>query len=325
MKAGNHNNVSEVRALYGLPEFTNGDLKRELYTIMPSLQGGRSGEVSSCVELVNWLLRKDADEQSPNDQDALFQGASQEDGETENDFFVRFRGLRRIWGYIHTEGLIKSRHMQGLGWKIRADVRQHNTGIMPMDLLVQCAQRKGDVCRRRHEEQHSEEARRAEARRERRATRPKPRTYVTAAVTVPTKVGEVPPGLSPRGYSRFGQPRNYDCLACNMRGHFFRECPRPDAATRALLSKAYEERKSERPQEDQRRPKMAVAAVGTSLGPSWSSPDRRRFRHRASSVTFRRCGADTVWCPIETAAYGLEWPAGDLATTFFCSDGMSCG
>jgi len=78
--------MSEGRALYLLPEFTKGDLKRELYTIMPSLQGGRGGEVSSYTELVNWLLRKYADEQSLSDQDALFHGAAQEDGETENDF-----------------------------------------------------------------------------------------------------------------------------------------------------------------------------------------------------------------------------------------------
>ena len=95
---------------------------------MPSLQGGRSGEVSSYMELVNWLLRKYEDEQSLSDQDALFHGASQEEGETENDFYVRLRGLRRLCGCIHTEGKMKSRYMQGLGWKIRVDVREHNTG-----------------------------------------------------------------------------------------------------------------------------------------------------------------------------------------------------
>jgi len=52
------------------------------------------------MELVNWLLRKYADEQSLSDQDALFHGASQEDGETENDFYVRLRGLRRLCGCI---------------------------------------------------------------------------------------------------------------------------------------------------------------------------------------------------------------------------------
>jgi len=66
---------------------------------------------------------------------------------------------------------MKSRYMQGLGWHVRADVREHNTGTMPMNLLVQYAQWKSDVCRKRHEEQREEENRRAEARRERRASR----------------------------------------------------------------------------------------------------------------------------------------------------------
>jgi len=92
VKAENDNDVSEGRALYLLPEFTKGGLKREMYTIMPSLQGGRSEEVGSYMELVNWLLRKYADEQSLSDQDALFHGASQEDGETESDFYVRLKG-----------------------------------------------------------------------------------------------------------------------------------------------------------------------------------------------------------------------------------------
>jgi len=48
---------------------------------------------------------------------------------------------------------MKSRYMQGLGWEIRADVREHNTPNMPMDPLVQYARRKGDVCRRRLQEQ----------------------------------------------------------------------------------------------------------------------------------------------------------------------------
>jgi len=271
-KAGNDKNVSECRALSLLPD-TKGDHRRALHTIMPSHQGKRSGEVSSYMELVKWLLRIYADEQSLSDQDALFHGASQEDVETQNYFYVCLWGLRRLCGYIHTEGQMKSRYMQGLGWDIRADVREHNTGNMPVDLLVQYAQRKGDVCRRRHEEQQAEEARRTEARRKRRAERPTPRKYVTAAITAPTKVGDVPSGPSPRVKGRFGKPRNYKCLAWNMRGHFFRECPRFEAATKALLNKAYEDRMAERPQEDQRRPKQTIAAVGTSLRPPWSSSD----------------------------------------------------
>jgi len=59
---------------------------------MPSLQGGRSGKVSSYLELINWLLREYADEQSLSDQDAMFHGAAQEAEGTENAFYVRLRG-----------------------------------------------------------------------------------------------------------------------------------------------------------------------------------------------------------------------------------------
>jgi len=52
---------------------------------------------------------------------------------------------------------------------------------------------------------------------------------------------------------------------------------------------------------------------------------RRRFCHRASLVTFKRFEGDTVWCPIETTAYDLEWPVGNLATQLYGSDDMSNG
>jgi len=72
--------------------------------IMPYLQAWRSGEVSSYLELINWLLRKYADEGSLSDPDSLFHGAAQEADETEIDSHVRLQGLRRLCGYIHTEG-----------------------------------------------------------------------------------------------------------------------------------------------------------------------------------------------------------------------------
>jgi len=66
-------------------------------------------------------------------------------------------------------------------------------------------------------------------------------------------------------------------------------------------------------------------SVTVAAPPAPSITDRRRFCHRASLVTFKRFEGDTVWCPIETAAYDLEWPVGDLATQLFGSDGMSNG
>ena len=91
---------------------------------MPSLQGGRSGEVNIYFELVNLLLRNYADEESLSDQDAPFQGAAQEGDETEIDFQERIRELRRLCGYIHTEGQMKSRYMQGPWWEVLTDARK---------------------------------------------------------------------------------------------------------------------------------------------------------------------------------------------------------
>ena len=116
VKAGDDNDVAEGRALYLLSEFSKGDVKRALCTIMPSLQGGRSGEVSSFLELINWPLRKYADEQSLSDPDALFHGAAQAADETDNEYCVRLRRLRRLCGYSHTEGQIKIQYMKRLGW-----------------------------------------------------------------------------------------------------------------------------------------------------------------------------------------------------------------
>jgi len=95
-KAGNNNDVSEGRHDgVQLPfEITLGVLREEIEG--SALQRGRSGEVSSYMKLVIWLLRKYAEQQSLSDQDALFHGASQENGETKNDLYVRFRRLRRL-------------------------------------------------------------------------------------------------------------------------------------------------------------------------------------------------------------------------------------
>ena len=96
VKAGNDSDVSDGRALSFLPEVTEGGLKREPYTIMPSFLGGRSTEAISERELVRWRLRRYADEQSLSDQDALFHGASQVEDETVNELHVDLRGLHRL-------------------------------------------------------------------------------------------------------------------------------------------------------------------------------------------------------------------------------------
>lgn len=277
VKACDDNDVSEGRALYLLPEFTKGDLKRELYTLMPSHDGGKVTEVTTYLELVNWLLRKYADEQRLSDQDAEFHQAAQKDNETETQYFQRLTALRRLCGYIHTASQLKSRFIQGLWWEVRADAREYNTPAMAIEILVQYAQRKGDVCRRRRQERQGSK----EPREEKRAMkRPTYTPYVTAAVDavppkeVNPKVGEIPPkgdklkvGERPPPPMRYKTTRhNTTCFACNKTGHWLRECPRLDAATRGMFSQAWRERNPDKRNEISRgKPRPGVVAqVGTS-------------------------------------------------------------
>jgi len=55
------------------------------------------------MELVNWLLRKYADEQSLSDQDALFHGASQRDGRPRNIY------THALGGYVASVGIYTQR------------------------------------------------------------------------------------------------------------------------------------------------------------------------------------------------------------------------
>jgi len=59
-----------------------------------------------------------------------------------------------------------------------------------------------------------------------------------------------------------------------MRGHFFRECPRLDAGTKAPLTKPFLERCEERSKkEEELRKGQPVSAVRHRYGPPWSSSD----------------------------------------------------
>ncbi|GAB0490122.1 hypothetical protein MMPV_001354 [Pyropia vietnamensis] len=82
-KACDDNDVSEAEAFYMLQDFTKEPLRSEVMNVMPSRHGGSPGEVSSYLELVNWLIRQHADEGTLALQVEEFNRATQTEGEDE--------------------------------------------------------------------------------------------------------------------------------------------------------------------------------------------------------------------------------------------------
>lgn len=279
-KACDDNNLSEGRALYLLPEFTQGDLKKELLSIMPSTTGGRTGEVTSYLELVNWLLRSYADEEVISTQVAEFNAASQEEDEDETAFYRRVRKLNALCGYIHSSSQVKGRFLQGIWWEVRTDVREHNNPSMPLEGLVRYAQRKGDICRRRNEELRAERAAEDVERRARRLAR-----RIAAGVTTSTPSPSTPSPYGGKGKARAGQtmpalsekrPLRFPCMACNSLEHYTRNCPELSAGTRAKFAAAYAQRERAKGRSPQvgGPAKSAVAAVGgVSKPPTEEEPE----------------------------------------------------
>ncbi|GAB0498840.1 hypothetical protein MMPV_010193 [Pyropia vietnamensis] len=250
-KACDDHGLSEGCALYLLPEFTQGDLKRELLSLLPSIAGGRTGEVTSYLEMVNWLLRCYAEEEVISSQVALYNAISQKEDETETAFYRRVRDANALCGYIHTPSQVKGRFMQGAWWEVRTDIREYNSASVPLEVLVRYAQRKGDLCRRRNEEQRKLRAAEDAERRARRAASRR----LTAGVT-DTPYGKpsrpayaardgAEPGVGghrPPSKQKWERLARYPCLACNSLDHFTRNCPDLSVETRAKFAKARAER-----------------------------------------------------------------------------------
>lgn len=275
VKAANDNNLSEGRALYLLPEFTKDPLKRHLYRILPSIHdGGRMGEVRSYLEMVNWLLRRYADENLLSEQDEAFNTASQaEDGELEDEFYERLMALHAKCGYIQNPSQVRARYVQALRWEIRTDVRDYVSTHpdTPIEMIVQYARRRGDQWRRLDAARQEEKAKEAAERLARRAAR---RTFA-ATVPAPHEAGEVsrappgPPAMSARpapgaGTAKADRKQKYPCAACNSMQHWTRECPALPETVRTQMTRARAQRLAAREAARQRSPTGAVAAVTTT-------------------------------------------------------------
>ncbi|GAB0497436.1 hypothetical protein MMPV_008769 [Pyropia vietnamensis] len=157
---------------------------------MPSRHGGNPGEVTCYLQLINWLLRLHADEETLALQVEEFSKATQQASEDERAFATRLRHLNVLCGFIHSEAMLKSRFVEGCHKAVRSTVRERNTPSLTLAELARIAQTKGDEYRWLREEQCKASAleykRLAEASRAARPTRPAfvprsiPRTRVGA-------------------------------------------------------------------------------------------------------------------------------------------------
>eukprot|EP00170_Pyropia_yezoensis_P000290 contig_1820_g291 len=97
-------------------------------SIMPRASTGDAGEVSSYLELVNWLLRSCVDEDALATQVEKFNQVFQREGEDELSFAERIRALSNLCGFIHPQGVVKSRFVKGLSWAVRTKAQVLNLG-----------------------------------------------------------------------------------------------------------------------------------------------------------------------------------------------------
>lgn len=188
------------------------------------------------------------------------------------------KNIRALGGYIHTASQRKGWFQQRVSWEVRADRRDRNGKEMPVEDLVQYAQRRGDFWSHRHTAE-SEEREVAEA--ARRAGR---LTLGVAAATVPAELvaaavggggGKGTPcgrGTTPMEKGAAERLRHgcFPCRACNSQCHWTRKSSRLSDESRAAMDAA----KAERDQTSGFRGKgkgsgaarQAVGAVGTCAG-----------------------------------------------------------
>jgi len=143
-KACDDNDISEGAAFYILQDFTKEPLKSEVVMVMPTRRAGNPGEVTSYLELINWMLRRDVDEAPVATLVETRNVAVQRDDEDEFSSAERLRRLNTKCGFMYGEGALKGRCVEGGHRAARATVREQNTPGMNMAEVARVAQAKGD-------------------------------------------------------------------------------------------------------------------------------------------------------------------------------------
>jgi len=144
VKACDDNNISEGEAFNILQDFTKEPLKSDVMMVMPTRRAGNPGEVTSYLELINWMLRRHVYEASVATLVETRNFAVQRDDGDELSFAERLRRLNTECGFMYGEGALKGLFVEGVHRAARATVHERNTPGMTMAVLARVAQTKGD-------------------------------------------------------------------------------------------------------------------------------------------------------------------------------------
>jgi len=131
--------------------------------VMPTRRAGNPGEVTSYLELINWMIRRHVDKASVATLVETLNVAVQRDDEDELFFAERLRRLNSEGGFMYGEGALKGRFVEGVQHAARATVRERTTPGMTMAELARDAQTKSDEHRWLRVEQHKERTKEREA------------------------------------------------------------------------------------------------------------------------------------------------------------------
>ncbi|GAB0493154.1 hypothetical protein MMPV_004427 [Pyropia vietnamensis] len=271
-KACDDNDVSEAEAFYMLQDFTKEPLRSEVMNVMPSRHGGSPGEVSSYLELVNWLIRQHADEGTLALQVEEFNRATQTEGEDERAFAERLRQLNVLCGFIHSQGVIKGRFVEGVHRAARASVRERNTPAMTLAELARIAQTKGDEFRWILAEQRNVVKRVVETSRLHRSSRPPPYARPQLQVGELSQEEEDLVAVLSQAQATKNTTRaptsDRPCWQCAEVGHWAAQCPKLDARLRVVLARALTFGVQRTPQTPRPAPTRAVASTQPEVAES---------------------------------------------------------
>ena len=113
-KACDDNNISEGEALYILQDFTKEPFKSEVMMVLPTRRAGNPGEITSYLEVINWMLRRHVDEASVATLLETLSVAVQRDDEDELSFAERLRRHNTECAFMHGEGALMGRFFEGV-------------------------------------------------------------------------------------------------------------------------------------------------------------------------------------------------------------------